>query len=191
MVVVGAGFGGLQAVRKLAKLPVNVLLIDRHNYHLFQPLLYQVATAGLEPEEIAHPVRGILRGLSNVRFLVTEVERIDLATRTLFTEAGTLPYDYLVLAAGSTTNFFGMESVARAAKGLKDVDEAMSLRNHILTQFEAAAWEPDAEQSPRAAHVCRRRRRTDRRRVRGSLYMSSSAWCCHGTTRGSTSLRCG
>ncbi|MHB8577907.1 MAG: NAD(P)/FAD-dependent oxidoreductase, partial [Dehalococcoidia bacterium] len=131
VVIVGAGFGGLEATRRLANLPVRVTLIDRHNYHLFTPLLYQVATAGLEPEEIAHPVRAILRGQPNVRFLVAEVRRVDLEHKLVDTDAGEVTYDYLVLAAGSTTGFFGLTGVEAAATGLKDVDEALELRNRI------------------------------------------------------------
>src|SRR5947209_8217054 len=132
VVIVGAGFGGLAATRRLARAPLEVLLIDRLNYHLFTPLLYQVATAALEPEEIAHPVRAILRGQRNVRFLVADVQRVDPERRVVETDAGPQQYDYLILAAGSTTNFFGLDSVAATASGLKDVDEAMSLRNRIL-----------------------------------------------------------
>lgn len=145
VVVVGSGFGGLEAAKRLGKLSVEVLLIDRHNYHLFQPLLYQVATAGLEPEEVAHPVRSILRGQHNVRFLVTEVRQIDLAAGTVQTEAGMIAYDYLILGAGSTNTFFGMQSLEKGAHGLKDIDEAMALRNRILSRFEAAAWERNPE----------------------------------------------
>jgi NADH dehydrogenase len=143
VVVVGAGFGGLTAARKLAKAPVDVLLLDRTNYHLFTPLLYQVATGGLEPEEIAHPVRRILRGVHNVAFRVATVQGVDLDARVLHTDAGPQPYDYLVLAAGSTTNFFGLD--APGAKGLKDLREALTLRNHILSCVEQAAWESDPE----------------------------------------------
>lgn len=141
VVIVGAGFGGLAAARKLASGPVDVLLLDRTNYHLFTPLLYQVATAGIEPEAIAHPVRAILRGSSGVAFRVVTVQRVDLASRQLHTDAGPVPYDYLVLAAGSATNFFGLD--APEAKGLKDLPEALALRNHILSQCEQAAWEQD------------------------------------------------
>ena len=143
VIIVGVGFDGLEAARKLAGAPVDVLLLDRTNYHLFTPLLYQVATAGLEPEEIAHPVRAILRGARNVAFRVATVRGVDLDTRVLDTDVGPLSYDYLVLAAGSVTNFFGLE--APEAKGLKDLPEALALRNHILSQFEQAAWEPDPE----------------------------------------------
>ena len=143
VIVVGAGFGGLEAARKLAGASVDVLLLDRTNYHLFAPLLYQVATAGLEPEAIARPVRAILRGARTVDFRVATVRGVDLDGRVLDTDVGPLGYDYLVLAAGSTTNFFGLE--APEAKGLKDLPEALALRNHILAQFEHAAWEPDPE----------------------------------------------
>lgn len=139
VVIVGAGFGGLKAARTLAKAPVDVLLVDRHNYHLFQPLLYQVASAGLEPEETAYPVRGILRGQKNARFLLAEVERVDLGARQVVTSEGVLEYDYLVLAAGSVTQFLGMESVAQCAFGLKDLMDAIRLRNHVLTRFEQAS----------------------------------------------------
>lgn len=143
VVIVGAGFGGLAAARKLKDAPVEVLVLDRTNYHLFTPLLYQVATGGLEPEEIAHPVRRILRGIRNVRFRVAEVRGVDLDARVVQTDAGPQSYDYLVLAAGSATNFFGLD--ASDAKGMKDLREALALRNHILQRVEQAAWESDLE----------------------------------------------
>jgi NADH:ubiquinone reductase (H+-translocating) len=145
VVVVGAGFGGLEATQRLARLPVRVTLLDRHNYHTFTPLLYQVATAGLEPEEIAKPVRSILRGRRNARFRVAEVQSVDLTARRLHSSEGDLDYDYLILAAGSTNSFFGLPGVAAGAIGLKDVEEAMALRNHILARFEDAVWEQDAD----------------------------------------------
>jgi len=143
VIIVGSGFGGLEAAKRLGKEPVEVLLIDRHNYHLFQPLLYQVATAGLEPEEVAHPVRSILRGQRNAHFLVAEVQQVDLDSGSVRTDVGTISYDYLILAAGSTNHFFGVKSLEADTHGLKDIDEAMSLRNHILSRFEAAVWERD------------------------------------------------
>jgi NADH dehydrogenase len=143
VVIIGAGFGGLAVARHLKDAPVDVLLLDRTNYHLFTPLLYQVATGGLEPEEIAHPVRRILRGVRNVRFRVAEVHGVNLDARVVETDAGPQAYDYLVLAAGSATNFFGL--AAPAAKGMKDLREALALRNHILQRVEQAAWEPDQE----------------------------------------------
>ncbi len=143
VVIVGAGFGGLEAARKLAGGRVDVLLLDRTNYQLFTPLLYQVATASLEPEQIAQPVRTILHGIEGVTFRVATVRDVNLERRTLETDVGALSYDYLILAAGSTTNYFGLDSPE--AKGLKDLPEAITLHDHILSQCEQAAWETDPE----------------------------------------------
>ncbi len=143
VVIVGAGFGGLRAARALAKAPVRVTLVDRNNYHLFQPLLYQVATAGLSPDEIAQPVRAILRSQSNLEFRLAEVRGANLATRRLETDQGPLDYDYLILAAGGVTNTFGMQDVARHAFGLKSLEDAVAMRNHLLRLFEQAALEKD------------------------------------------------
>jgi len=146
VVVVGAGFGGLRVARALRRVPVQVVLLDRNNYHLFQPLLYQVATAGLEPEEIAKPARAILRGQKNFDFRLVEVTRVDVTAKRLETTAGPIAYDLLVLAPGGETNFFGLESVQRHALGLKDIPDAITIRNHVLTCFEQAMLEPDPEQ---------------------------------------------
>ncbi len=145
VVIIGAGFGGLRAARALAKAPVRVTLVDRNNYHLFQPLLYQVATAGLSPHEIAHPVRSILRSQKNFDFRMTEVTHVDLAQRCLETSTGCINYDYLILAAGGETNTFGIQSVAQNSFGLKSVEDATRLRNHILNMFELAAQETDPD----------------------------------------------
>lgn len=144
VVVVGAGFGGLWAAKALANAPVEVVLVDRNNYHTFLPLLYQVAAAELEPEQIAYPVRGVVRRHPNVRFFMAEVHGVDLEGREVLTGSGSLPYDYLILAAGSVTNFFGLESVERCGRGMKDLQEAVGLRSEILSRFEEAAKEPDA-----------------------------------------------
>lgn len=147
VVIIGAGFGGLYAARALKNKEVDVLLIDRQNYHLFTPLLYQVATCGLEPEEIAYPVRGIFRGATNTDFLMGEVARIDVPLQSVEVRTNghtrTIPYDYLIVAAGSVTNYFGQQSVEQHGFGLKDLSEAVTLRNHILTRFERAAWSDD------------------------------------------------
>ncbi|MBO9341589.1 MAG: NAD(P)/FAD-dependent oxidoreductase [Roseiflexus sp.] len=143
VVIVGAGFGGLAAARELADADVDVLMINRTNYHGFWPLLYQVATAGLEPESIAYPVRAILRRYRNADFLLAEVNGVDFEQRAVLTDVGPVMYDYLVLAAGSTTNFFGNERFERYTLGMKDLDEAQRLRNHILTCFEHAVAETD------------------------------------------------
>ena len=145
VVVVGGGFGGLNAARALRRVPVNVILLDRNNYHLFQPLLYQVATAGLEPEEIARPVRAILRGQKNFDFQLVDVRGVDFAQRRLDTSAGPIAYDYLVLSHGSETNYFGLESMRQHGLGLKDIPDAVNIRNHVLTCFEQAMLEPDPE----------------------------------------------
>ena len=145
VVIMGAGFGGLRAARMLRKAPVDVVLVDRHNYHLFQPLLYQVATAGLEPEEIARPVRAILRRQSNAEFRMTEVTGLDAAGKRIVTTDGPIAYDYLVLAVGGQTNYFGLESVPRHGFGLKDIPEAIRIRNQVLHSFERAMLEADPE----------------------------------------------
>src|SRR5579872_935532 len=149
VVVVGGGFGGLATVRKLSGAPVDVLLIDRNNYHLFTPLLYQVASALLDPSEIAYPLRALIRKLGNADFLMTEVTGVDLAARQVHTDAGPQAYDYLVLAPGSVSNFFGIPGLAERAHPLKALGEALQLRNDVLRSFEAARWEPDPERRRR------------------------------------------
>jgi NADH:quinone reductase (non-electrogenic) len=145
VVIAGAGFGGLTCARALRNVPVDVLLVDRNNYHLFTPLLYQVASALLDPGEIARPVRGLIRPLHNAEFRQAEVTGADLALRVLTTDRGPIPYDYLVLATGSQSDYFGNASLAQHAFGLKDLDEGLALRNRILTQFEASRWVAEAE----------------------------------------------
>ncbi len=149
VVIVGAGFGGLSCARALAKKPVDVLLIDQHNYHLFTPLLYQVASSLLNPSDIAYPVRAVFRKAGNVRVRVGEVVGVDFAGQWVAVRDGAgaaitrVAYDYLALALGSTSNFFGNTAVAGAAHGLRDLPEALELRNHVLRCFEAAARESD------------------------------------------------
>ncbi|HMQ30554.1 MAG TPA: NAD(P)/FAD-dependent oxidoreductase [Chloroflexaceae bacterium] len=143
VVIIGAGFGGLNAARELGGKDVDVLVIDRNNYHGFWPLLYQVATAGLEPESVAYPVRAIVRKHSNISFMMAEVCRVDLAARLVYTASAALPYDYLIIAAGSANNYFGNESLAEHTFGLKDVEDAELLRNTVLSNFEYAVSERD------------------------------------------------
>jgi NADH dehydrogenase len=143
VVVVGAGFGGLSVVRKLAQADVDVLMLDRNNYHGFWPLLYQVATAGLEPESIAYPARAILRKYPNANFLMADVTDVDFERRLVLTSGGPLAYDYLVLAAGSANNYFGDEALAAQTFGMKDIDDAERLRNQVLRAFEQAVIERD------------------------------------------------
>jgi NADH dehydrogenase len=142
VVIVGAGFGGLWAARALRRARVQVVLLDRNNYHLFQPLLYQVATAGLSPDEIARPVRAILRRQKNFDFRMVEVKGVDFANRRLDTSGGSILYDFLVLAHGGETNFFGLDTVARNGLGLKGIPDGIAIRNHVLACFEQAMMEP-------------------------------------------------
>lgn len=140
VVIVGAGFGGLACARKLNRQPVDVLLLDRRNYHLFTPLLYQVATSLLNPSDIAYPLRAVFRRSPNVRFHQAEVASVDWVGRRVITAGGqSFPYDYLVLATGSSDNYFGNEPVARAAIGFKGLERAQRLRNHVLACLERAA----------------------------------------------------
>lgn len=147
ILIIGVGFGGLNAAQKLARKDVDVLLVDRHNFHLFSPLLYQVATSGLEPGEIASPVRGIFRDTSNIQFLLGEVEGIDpkasIVTIRSKNEVREEPYDYLILATGSQTHTFGVEGVEKHGFGLKTLADGVVLRNHVLKNFEKAAWSDD------------------------------------------------
>ena len=143
VVIVGMGFGGIRAAEVIAGRGCEVVLVDRNNYHLFQPLLYQVATAGLEQESIAYPVRAMVRGWKDVTFHLAEVTGVDFSTKQVRTDNGTLAYDYLILGAGSVTNYFGLESVQQHAFDLKELADAETLRNHILTSFERAVHEPD------------------------------------------------
>ena len=143
VVIVGMGFGGIRAARALAGKGHDVVLVDRNNYHLFQPLLYQVATAGLEQESIAHSVRAMARHWPGTRFQLTEVSGVDFTRRELQTAQGGIPYDYLIIGAGSRTNFFGLQSVERHSFDLKELADGERLRNHILTAFERAVNEPD------------------------------------------------
>jgi NADH:quinone reductase (non-electrogenic) len=145
VVIVGAGFGGLRAARALRRAPVRVTLVDRQNYHLFQPLLYQVATAGLSAEDIARPVRAILRRQRNLAFRMAEVQAVDREARLLRTATHDLPYDWLILAPGGTTHFFGLESVEAHALPLKDIEDAVAIRNQVLRMFETAVQEPDGD----------------------------------------------
>jgi NADH:ubiquinone reductase (H+-translocating) len=141
VVVIGAGFGGLEAARHLAKLPVKVTVIDRKNHHIFQPLLYQVATAGISPGEIAAPIRWILRGLKNVEILLGEVVGFDLARKLVILPEVEIAYDYLIVAAGATHSYFGHEEWEPFAPGLKTVENALEIRRRILLAFELAERE--------------------------------------------------
>src|SRR4051812_32973719 len=144
VVVVGGGFGGIAAAKALAKAPVHVTVLDRSNHYLFQPLLYQVAIAGLAPNEIAQPIRSVLRHMDNARVLLAEVTAVDLAARTVHTsECAAIHYDYLVVATGAENAYFGHDEWEHVAPGLKDLDHAVEIRRRVLLAFEAAERETD------------------------------------------------
>jgi len=145
VVIAGMGFGGVRAARELAGQGFELILVDRNNYHLFQPLLYQVATAGLEQESIAYPIRAMARNWPGARFLLAEVTGADLDGKKLHTSAGDISYDYLIVGGGSVTNYFGNESIARHAFDLKKLADAEQLRNHILWSCEKTVAEKDPE----------------------------------------------
>ncbi len=144
VVVIGAGFAGLAAVRGLRNAPVDVTLIDRRNYHLFQPLLYQVATAALSPAQIAQPVRAIVRRQKNCTVALGEVTGIDTARKVVRGHEGEVPYDYLVVATGATHAYFGHDEWAAVAPGLKTIDDATHIRRSVLEAFEQAEMSDDA-----------------------------------------------
>lgn len=150
VVIVGAGFGGLWAARHLVRAPVDVLLIDRHNFHTFFPLLYQVAAAELEAPAIVYPVRAILRKCPNVDFHMAEVTGLDLERRLVFTDGEAIPYDYLLVATGSAPHYFHVPGAAEHAFPLKTLEQAIALRNHIVACFERAARERDPHRRRRA-----------------------------------------
>jgi len=138
VVIVGAGFGGLTAARRIARLPVQVTVIDRKNHHTFQPLLYQVATAGLSPGEIAAPIRWILRSHSNVEVLLEEVVEFNLEQKKVITKEQALEYDFLIIASGATHAYFGHEEWEPLAPGLKTIEDALEIRRRVLLAFELA-----------------------------------------------------
>jgi NADH dehydrogenase len=142
VVIIGGGFGGLAAARALRKAPVRVTLIDRRNHHVFQPLLYQVATAALNPSDIAHPIRGALRRQKNARVLLADAKSIDTAGRRVILDGGELAYDYLIVATGATHSYFG-KPWQDLAPGLKSVEDALEIRRRVLVAYEAAERESD------------------------------------------------
>jgi NADH:quinone reductase (non-electrogenic) len=145
IVIVGGGFGGLYAARALGNAPVHVTIVDRRNHHLFQPLLYQVATAALNPADIAAPIRSVLRGRRNVSVLLAEAVSVDVATKKLILADGELPYDHLVLATGATHSYFGHDEWAPFAPGLKSIEDALEIRRRVLLAYEMAERERDPE----------------------------------------------
>ncbi len=149
VVIVGAGFAGLSAARRLARARADVLILDRNNYHTFSPLLYQVAAAELEPEDIIYPVRSTLRGKKHLRLLMDEVTGVDSENRLVKTLNHAFPYDYLVLSLGSKSSYFGVEGASENTLQLKTLEDAIAIRNHILYRFERALCETDPEKRKR------------------------------------------
>lgn len=146
VVILGAGFAGLHAVRELSKEPnVRVTLVDRNNYHLFQPLLYQVASAGLEAPQIAFPVRAYLRRYKNARFLMGNAEGVDTAASVLMVDGKAVPYDYLMVGTGTRTNDFGLPGISQYGFGMKDLDDAMRIRDRVLSACEEAVRTADPQ----------------------------------------------
>lgn len=145
VVIIGGGFAGMALAKKLLKEEVQLVLLDRNNYHTFQPLLYQVSTAGLEPDSIAYPLRKIIRNSDNCYFRLTEVKSISPESHTIHTSIGEIIYDYLVIATGSKTNFFGNESIEKNAMWMKTVPQALNIRSLILENLEQAVITDDPE----------------------------------------------
>jgi NADH dehydrogenase len=137
VIIVGGGFAGLSAAKALAEAPVKIIIIDS-NHHLFQPLLYQVATAELSPADIAQPIRGILRNQPNVRVILDEVKQINPESREVITEDLTFKYDYLIVAAGARHHYFGNDQWEDHAPGLKSIKDALEIRRRVLLSFEVA-----------------------------------------------------
>ena len=148
VVIIGAGFGGLTAARKLARYPLHITVVDRKNHHTFQPLLYQVATAGISPAEIAAPIRWVLRGHSNVEVLLGEVEDFDLQQRVVKLADFEIEYDYLIVAAGARHSYFGHDEWEAFAPGLKTIEDALEMRRRVLLAFELAERQVVAGQPP-------------------------------------------
>ena len=146
VVIVGGGFGGLTAAQALAKAPVQITLVDRRNHHLFQPLLYQVATAGLNPSDIASPIRRVLRHQKNVEVLLAEARQIDLTHKRVDLDAGSLDYEYLIVASGARHSYFGHDDWTPFAPGLKSIGDVLEIRRRVLSAFEFAEREADPVQ---------------------------------------------
>ena len=143
VVIIGGGFAGVSLAKKLSKKEVQVVLLDKHNYHTFQPLLYQVSTGGLEPDSIAYPIRKILQDYPNFFFRLAEVETVETDTKKLQTSIGELKYDYLVIATGSETNYFGNEEIEKNSMAMKTIPQSLNLRSLILENFEQALLTDD------------------------------------------------
>ncbi|MGB3591493.1 MAG: NAD(P)/FAD-dependent oxidoreductase [Nonlabens sp.] len=153
VVVVGGGFGGVTLSRKLTKQNLQVVLIDRHNYHNFQPLMYQVATSGLEPDSIAFPLRGVVDRRNNYFFRLAQVERVDAVINTLYTSIGKVTFDYLIIATGSRTNFFGNKQLEQASLRMKTIPQALDIRSYMLQNLEKATLSTSKEERAKLMRI--------------------------------------
>jgi NADH dehydrogenase len=149
IVVVGGGFAGISFIKGMQKSKVQIVLFDRHNYHTFQPLLYQVSTAGLEPDSIAYPLRKVFRNNKDFHFRLAEVDHIDTQKNVIHTSIGSLPFDYLVLATGTKTNFFGNKRIEENSMAMKNIPQALNIRSLILQNIEKADSSSNAEERKR------------------------------------------
>ena len=163
VVIVGAGFGGLEAARALRRADVDITVVDRQNHHCFQPLLYQVATAALSPADVAWPIRHILRAQKNATVLMADVSGVDTAQKRVRTNYGDLPYDFLVIATGAMHSYFGHDEWAPVAPGLKRIEDATRIRRSILIAFERAEIMSDPDEQKRLLTLPRSRGRLCRR----------------------------
>lgn len=154
IVIIGGGFGGISLAKALKNLNAQVVLIDRHNYHTFQPLLYQVSTSGLEPDSIAYPIRKVLKRLNNFHFRLAQVEEINADKKEIYTDIGSLSYDYLVLATGTKTNFFGNTGIEKNAMPMKTVPQALNIRSLVLQNFERADDSENIEDRKALLSIC-------------------------------------
>ena len=159
VVVIGGGFAGIAFIKKMIKAPVQLVLFDKHNYHTFQPLLYQVSTAGLEPDSIAYPLRKIFRKHDNFHFRLANVNHIDTEIKQVETPIGSLAYDYLVIATGTRTNFFGNENIEKNSMAMKTVPQALNIRSLMLQNIEEADQSDDAAKRKRLLMKTRDRKR--------------------------------
>ena len=154
IVIIGGGFAGISLAKKLKNIDVQIVLIDKHNYHTFQPLLYQVSTSGLEPDSIAYPLRKVLKNLNNFHFRWATVEHIDPDQQIISTSTGSLTFDYLVMATGTKTNFFGNTSIEKNAMPMKNVPQALNIRSLMLQNFEKADDCEDIEERRALLNFC-------------------------------------
>jgi NADH dehydrogenase len=153
VIVIGGGFGGVTLSRKLVKQNFQVVLIDRHNYHNFQPLMYQVATSGLEPDSIAFPLRGLVEDRKNFIFRLAEVDSVEPVMKTLQTSIGEVTYDYLVIATGTKTNFFGNKELEQSAMAMKSVPQALNIRSYMLQNLEKATLTNDIDERKKLMRI--------------------------------------